>query len=160
MPKKGSILLTYGEKELEALNEIDDLVKKEILPNNRNEILRRGIHCCRYLSTVDEQRMFSMILSILSDLSKAELFHNRKHILSFAESLAALTNCVEALLIAKYGVIGSQHFINTASSLSAIIEAIRLAASESKEGKDIAMPEEARKLATQVYYVINTVFVK
>ena len=61
---KYSLSLTYGLREKQALKQIDQLVKEEVLPQSRNEVLRRGLHASRYLAQVDETFLILLLSAI------------------------------------------------------------------------------------------------
>ncbi len=100
---KHTLCLTYGPREDEVLKEIDALAEKEILPDNRNEILRRGVHTVRHLAEVDEKPLLNLLFQNLNYAMK----NNDIQLLRISESLSVV---ILATLISKYGVLRSETF--------------------------------------------------
>ena len=64
--------LTYGEREAQAWNKIDELVETKVYPDNKNEILRRGLHVCAQLGEVEEKPLLDLLYTYLEYAIKDE----------------------------------------------------------------------------------------
>lgn len=103
--ERGKILITYTPREKEALKEIGYLAKTGVLPDNHNEIFRRGLHTVRQLAEIDEKVMLGILLEKLEWGTKNL---NKK---TLAE-ITALSLSVYATLIAKRGILRAEAFEN------------------------------------------------
>jgi hypothetical protein len=95
--------LTYGPREDQLLKELDKLGEKNIIPENKNEILRRGLHAYKYLAQADE----TILLDLLSEYLHLASKDIDPRALNLARTLAYVTY---ATMVSKYGAIGSEMF--------------------------------------------------
>lgn len=100
---KYSMSLTYGPKEDQLWNTIDQLGQKQLLPENRNEILRRGLYSVRYLAEVDETLLLLLLKEQLNLLAEKFSFPS----LNIAKSLSY---AIFASMIAKEGISKAEAF--------------------------------------------------
>jgi hypothetical protein len=141
-----SMSLTYGPRENEVLKNIDRLAGKNVLPANKNEILRRGLHSYKYLAKADEM--------ILLDLLSNYLHRAVKDPDSPSFSIAkALSFVVYATMIAKYGLLRSEMFEAIPINLN-LIEEAKVKTDQAQISNNI--PHAIGELATSV----DTVFLK
>jgi len=94
---KYAMSLTYGPREELLLKELDNLGKEKKLPKSKNEILRRGLHACRYLSETNEKRLLFSLHKILKSLSK----EFDRTTLQFAEDISF---SILSIITVKYGL--------------------------------------------------------
>lgn len=109
--------LTFGPREKEIFEEIDEFAKKGLLTDNKNEILRRGLYATRYLAEVDENRL----LKLLSDFLHVGMKDPNPEILATARSLSF---AVLAIDIAKNGILRAEPFETVPTNLRAIERAL------------------------------------
>src|SRR6266508_6285092 len=95
--------LKYGPREDEALKEIAAFQEKKVLPDNTNEILRRGLHSVRYLAEADEKPLLNLLFENLNLAIKLQ----NPEMLNISQALAFT---VLATLISKYGLLRSETF--------------------------------------------------
>lgn len=95
--ERHAMSLTYGPREDLLLKELDRLGDEKKITKNKNEILRRGLYTCRYLSETDEKRLLFSLNKILKSLSK----DLDRTVLQFAESTSF---SILSIMIAKYGL--------------------------------------------------------
>jgi hypothetical protein len=95
--------LKYGPREDEALKEIAAFQGEKVLPDNTNEILRRGLHSVRYLAEADEKPLLNLLFE---NLNLAIKLQNPER-LNISQALAFT---VLATLISKYGLLRSETF--------------------------------------------------
>jgi len=110
---KYSLCLTYGPRELETMKQIDALVKNDVLPDNRNEIFRRGLHSTRYLAEVNELLLMEILSWHLHSTAKDG---NSKDF----DTAKSLSFAVLAVLIAKYGLLKAEAFETIPMTLNSI----------------------------------------
>lgn len=111
------VLVNYGPREEHIINEIKKL-KENPLPDNKNEILRRGLHDVRYLADVDE----GFYLALLSQLLHLGSTHYDIKILKLSKELAYV---IHAIRVSKYGVLQSEIFESIPRELQSIEELIK-----------------------------------
>jgi len=138
-----SMSLTYGPREKQVLEEIDNLVEKQLLPNNTNEVLRRGLHVTRYLAEIDERPL----LKLLSENLHTAIKSHSPEALAVARNLAFAVYCA---MIAKYGILKAETFETIPMNLRLIEQIDRTKIKESRVAKSLA------ELATSV----DTIFLK
>lgn len=100
---KHILSLKYGPREVEALMAIKSLQEKQVLPENTNEILRRGLHSVRYLAEADEKPLLDLLFENINLAIKLQ----KPERLSLSRTLAF---AVLATLISKYGLLRSETF--------------------------------------------------
>lgn len=103
---RNSILVTYGEREAQAWSKVDELVKEKVYPDNKNEIMRRGLHATAQLGEVEEKPLLDLLSTYLSYAIKNEDEYNKQYI-TIAKSLSL---AIFATLIAKRGVLRAETF--------------------------------------------------
>lgn len=145
--EKHTLCLTYGPREDEVLREIDTLVEKKILPDNRNEILRRGVHAVRHLAEVDEKPLLNLLFQNLNYAMK----NNDIQLLRISESLSVV---ILATLISKYGVLRSETFETIPMNIKEI--------KHYQEGKKEREKFDTRVIDSigQVATSLDTIFIK
>jgi len=142
------ILVNYGPREEQIIKELKGISKKVPIPDNKNEILRRGLHSVRFLADVDE----NFLLSLLSQLLHLGSTRYDDRILKLSKELAFT---IYAIKISKYGVLRSEIFDSIPKELQLIeqlIEKEKPEPSEIEGDFKITM----KKLANSV----DTVFLK
>ncbi len=100
---KKQILINLSPRETEVLKEIDYLEKQNILPSNRTEIFKRGLHIVRYLAEVNERPLLEILLDKLSHVTKNPSMGG-------LDTTLSLSAAILAVMIAKRGVLGSEAF--------------------------------------------------
>lgn len=100
---KSSILVNYGIREKQILKELENLSKNNLIPDNKNEILRRGLHSVRFLAESNE----NLFLSLLSQVLYLGSTRYDTKLLRLAKELAFT---IHAIQIAKYGVLQAEIF--------------------------------------------------
>ncbi len=138
-----SMSLTYGPREKEIFEEIDHLVEKQILPENRNEIIRRGIHAITYLAEIDEKPL----LNLLSEHLKLAIKSHRAEEIAIARNLSF---AIYSTMIAKYGILRAETFETIPMQLRLIGQIDR-----TKVG-----PERITKSLGELSTSLDTIFLK
>jgi hypothetical protein len=100
MHEKHSFLLKYGERELQTLKEMQPLKERGLLPDNNNEIFRRGLHCVRHLVEMDEKRYLQEVVRNLGSFKIALPFDTLEFHIGESKNLTPL---ISAILMVKYG---------------------------------------------------------
>jgi hypothetical protein len=143
---KHTLCLTYGPREDEVLSDINTLVEREILPDNRNEVFRRGVHVVKHLAEVDERPLLDLLFQNLNFALKNDSIQH----LNISESLSVI---ILATLISKYGVLRSETF----ETIPVDIKRIKHYQDNKKHEKfDAAVKDSIGKLATS----LDTIFIK
>jgi len=140
------ILLNYGPREGHIIKEIKEL--KNPIPDNKSEILRRGLHDVRFLADVDE-KFYLTLLSQLLHLSSARYDPN---ILKLAKEIAYV---IQAIKVSKYGVVQSEIFESIPRELQSIEQLIIDTEPDPKEIQE-DFKNSMKKLANSV----DTIFRK
>jgi len=138
-----SMSLTYGPREKQVLEEIDELVEKQLLPSNTNEVLRRGLHVTRYLAEIDERPL----LKLLSENLHLAIKSHNPEALIVARNLAF---AVYSAMIAKYGILRAEAFETIPMNLRLIEQIDRTKITQGRVVKSLG------ELATSV----DTIFLK
>jgi hypothetical protein len=141
--QRHSMSLTFGPREKQVFEEIDTLAEKQILPENRNEILRRGLHAARYLAEIDERPL----LDLLSQHLHLAIKSSSPEELAIARSLSF---AIYSIMIAKYGILRAEIFETIPMNLRLLEQIDR-----SKIGKD-RVTKSLGELATS----LDTIFLK
>lgn len=97
------LLVKFTPRETEVVKEIDYLISKNVLPDNKTEIVRRGIHAVRHLAVVNERSLLEILLEKLSYVIKNPNVNTLDVTLS-------LSTAILAVMIAKRGVLGAEAF--------------------------------------------------
>lgn len=92
MPK--SILLQFGPEEESALQKLEDLASKGILPSNRSEVLRRALVSAVRLAEIDESLILQRATRRLSTVDWQSIISNDD------ESDALLSEAIQSYSIA------------------------------------------------------------
>ena len=100
---KKQILVKLTPREAEVLKEIDYLEKQNILPSNKTEIFKRGLHVVKYLAEVNERSLLDILLEKLSHVTKNPSA-------SGLDTTLALSTVILAVMISKRGVLASEAF--------------------------------------------------
>ena len=146
---KYSLCLTYGPRELETMKQVDALVKKEILPENRNEVFRRGLHSTRYLAEVNELLLMEVLSSYLH--STARNGNSRDF-----DTAKSLSFAILAVLISKYGLLKAETFETVPMTLQTI-QCTRV----SKEAKDSSgFSQRMQKAIGEIATSVDTIYIK
>lgn len=142
-----ALRLTYGPREDEAMKVIDQMVENKILPESRNEILRRSIHCSRYLAEIDERPLLELLSRYLHQVIK----NHQPEDLAIAKNLSF---AIFAARILKYGLLRTEMFETIPMNLK-LIEQI---GSQTKDRNkfEIELEKGVGELATSV----DTIFLK
>jgi len=141
--QRHSMSLTFGPREKQVFEEIDRLAEKQILPENRNEILRRGLHATRYLAEIDERPL----LSLLSEHLRLVIKSHRPEEIAIARNLSF---AIYSTMIAKYGILRAETFETIPMNLRLLEQIDR-----SKVGSE-RITKSLSELATS----LDTIFLK
>lgn len=140
---KKQILVKLSPRETEVLKEIDYLAKQSILPSNKTEIFKRGLHIVRYLSEVNERPLLEILLDKLDYVTKNPSA-------SGLDVTLSLSTAILAVMIAKHGVLGSEAFETVPLTLK-LFQGVDLSKVDQKQSM-----ETLRGLTTSV----DTIFLK
>lgn len=139
---KYSMLVTFGPREADIWSETEELSGRGLLPQSRNEILRRGLYTCRFLCELDESSVLSLLLRELK--SSTEDLHVG-HI-SLATDLAFITY---SIMIAKYGMSKAETFEIVPNNLAVLKQV--LMEGKVKTAKEMSeIKKEIAEMATSV----------
>lgn len=141
--QRHSMSLTFGPREKQVFEEIDRLAEKQILPENRNEILRRGLHATRYLAEIDERPL----LSLLSEHLRLVIKSHCPEEIAIARNLSF---AIYSTMIAKYGILRAETFETIPMNLRLLEQIDR-----SKVGSE-RITKSLSELATS----LDTIFLK
>ncbi|RMF28703.1 MAG: hypothetical protein D6752_07165, partial [Candidatus Nitrosothermus koennekii] len=139
------MLITYGFREKEQFEALDVLIKEGILPDNRNEIVRRGIHATRYLAEVDEYEL----MELLSENLHFAIKNKDEKAISRARSLAF---AIYAAMIVKHGLLKVELF----ESIPMQLDLIKKIDRSKVEIKDEDIINNLKEMATS----LDTIFLK
>jgi hypothetical protein len=158
MGSKKSVLVTYGENEEKAFNNLADLSKSEI-PNNKNEIFRRGVHCVNHLAEADECVLINQLHSLLRALAAEQDDTDKETVIALATVIQTVARCIGAVLAAKYGSERSIIFGRIVKD----VDSIGLALTQSVKQRAVkstryAVPDEIQASAQKIVNALETVF--
>ena len=143
---KNQMLLKYGVREEQILNEIDELKEEGILPKNNTDILKRGLHNVRFLADADE----SYLLSLLSQFLHVGSKQYDPEIIKLSKNLSYI---VYSILIAKYGILKAETFDAIPKELQLIDKIIT-----KKEIDQSEIEEDVKKSLAKLAVSIDTIF--
>jgi hypothetical protein len=144
--KENKLLLTYGPREAQAFEQVDSLIKAGVLPDNKNEILRRGLHSCVYLTQADEE--------VLLELLSTYLHAGKDNVdASYLETAKSLAFVVYATMIAKKGILKAETFETIPMNINAIEHAI-------KHTSPAPSQKDVRKALEELASSVDTLFLK
>lgn len=143
-----SASLTYGLREQQILEEIKQLGKEGKLPENKNEVLRRGLHSVRFLAEVDEKYLLSLLSELLHSGSKR---YDSK-VLTLAKEVSYT---IYAIMVAKYGTLRAETFDSIIDDLQLFD---RFSRTEKLRPKEIE--EDYKKSMERLAISVDTVFLK
>ncbi len=103
MDDNSKLLLTLGPRENQALKEITSLIKDGKIPNNKNEIFRRGFHSAIQLMGVDEMPLLQLLREQIERSSKSLAKND-------FELILALSLVIYGTMIVKKGIIPAEPF--------------------------------------------------
>ena len=144
---KYSLSLTYGLREDQTLKQLEQLSKEKILPQSRNEILRRSLHAGRYLAEVDDSFLI-MLLSRLLHSANQNFFPIT---LKFAKDLAFT---IFAVQIMKHGINKAETFDTIPMTLQTFEQVLR------EKGFTPQIEEGIKKSVGDLAISVDTVFLK
>lgn len=143
---KFSMLLKYGPREDQLWKTLDQFSKKGVFPENRNEIIRRGLHSARYLAEINDQRLLWLLRDQLDSISEDFSPKNLK-------AAKDLSLAIFATLITKEGIARAEAFENIPTNLMMYTELL------AKEGVKDVIPELQAKIA-ELKLSLETVFLE
>lgn len=156
---KFALYLTYGDRERRAFIETLDFADQGILPHNKNEILRRGLHCCRFLAEVDENLMLGQIIQYLTYLSEEDQLTRDR----FNSALQFLTNfrfTSIAVMVAHNGIEAYDAYANVFDRLKRLEDALRDLLTDKSLPKIIKLPAEIRDELSRLEAAVDALFIK
>jgi len=142
-----NLSLTYGLREDQTLKQIDQLGEEKILPQSRNEVLRRGLHASRYLAEVDDNFLLMLLSRLLH--STATNFHPVS--IKFAQDLAFT---IYAIQIVKHGINKAETFDTIPTTLQTFNHVIKT------KGVNLEIESEIKKSIGDLAISVNTIFLK
>lgn len=143
-----SILVKYGPREEQIIKEIKNISEKTLIPDNKNEILRRGLHAVRFLAEVDEEFLLSLLSQLLHICASSYDMKNLK----IAKELAFT---IHAIQIIKYGVLRAETFDSISKELQLMGQLI-----ENEKPKQMEIEEEFKKTMKKLANSVDTIFRK
>jgi hypothetical protein len=150
--------LTYTDREQKAFDEIVDLAEKGLLPNNKNEVLRRGLLAVVHLAKVDDDVFIDVAALYLKELITPErpvqeMLDNFDHVYYFA--LMA-----QAVMIVTKGAQFADSFAPILSKIRILGEQIEGLSKKPAKGQDANSLSEIRKQAAALESTIRTLYLK
>lgn len=101
--KRTKHLIETTARENEIINELPNLNKYGILPNNKTKVFCRGLHIAKQLAQCDEKPLLRLLVCNLENLS-SEL--SKKNI----DEIKSLASVIYSIFIAKRGILGAEIF--------------------------------------------------
>lgn len=101
MPDRATHLIKTTARENEILDVLPELAEHGILPKEKTEVFRRGLHITKCLAQSNEEYLLRLLVEKLESMSLS-----KKNI----EEIKSLANAVYSIFIAKRGIIGAEIF--------------------------------------------------
>lgn len=155
-----TFLITYGKSEAQATQQVDLLIERGLLPNNKSEIFRRGLHCCKILAQVDEEPL----LKILSETVRSLMITHDAILVNWTiQSAQSISNTVLSIMIAKSGVQQTDVYRRLALRINELMNKVTELLNEKKwvigKQMDIVIPEAIKDEARKITTTIDTLYV-
>ena len=145
---------------------MDSLIKDGILPDNRTELFRRGLHCCNILARIDESELISELIDpVLETLSLPD--DDKDGMLTMAginyniKKAASLAELIYSVLVAKRGIEHADIFVRIINEISMIEQEFDRYVRQKKlmnSDQQVAKPDSIRTSANNLKSAISLIF--
>jgi hypothetical protein len=161
--QKFATYLTYGDRESKAFDEIDLLVKKGVLPDNKNEILRRGLHCMTKLAAANESDAISHLQRALFEIEKVENVNYYVFLMELElQRILNLSLLAQCIIISKGGLGQGDTFELILTKIVTLAQSLRSVMAKSKKIEDgeemFVVPAELARSAQEIHSTLATLF--
>ena len=154
---KFALYLTYGDREDLTFKDTIDLADQGILPHNKNEILRRGLHCCRFLAEVDDKRVVQEFFSWYEALLQKNSF-TRDFLEGNLGPLIDHRNLTIAVFVARFGIEAYDAYANVFNRIKLVEDEIALFLKKTSLPEEFELPKEIVEEITKLVAAGDALF--